>query len=178
MQMAEFKAKEQELQGFENKLFDMRLQGHIAQTDFDKQLARIRSNRDDLTDQLETLQKGLTSAVMETAKSVLELGKSAKSLWKESTPEERRNLLDKLLSNPILDGLNIQFNLKKPFAVLVQMKENDKWCVRWDSNPQSVRNTPLKRARIPIPPLTHFFSSSRQSTKEGDFSSTNTNLNL
>ncbi len=142
MQIAEFKAKEQELQGYENKLFDMRLQGHISQTDFDKQLARIRSNRDDLADQLETLQKGLTSAVMETAKSVLELGKSAKSLWKESAPEERRNLLDKLLSNPILDGLNIQFNLKKPFAVLVQMKENEKWCTRRDSNSRPAGSKP------------------------------------
>ncbi|USN48081.1 MAG: recombinase family protein [Pseudobdellovibrionaceae bacterium] len=133
-QIAEFKAREQELQGHEDKLFDLRLQGNVGQADFEKQLARIRSNREGLTDQLETLQKGLTSAVMETAKTVLELGKSAKSLWKDGAPEERRNLLDKLLSNPILDGLNIQFNLKKPFAVLVEMKENDKWCPRPDLN--------------------------------------------
>lgn len=99
----------------------MRLQGHIAQTDFDKQLARIRSNRDDLTDQLETLQKGLTSAVLETARTVLELATSAKSLWITKSPQERREFLDLILSNPILDGLNIQFNLKKPFTVLVQM---------------------------------------------------------
>jgi hypothetical protein len=109
IQMVEFKAKEQELQSHEDKLFDMRLQGHIGQSDFDKQLARIRSNRDDLADQLETLQKGLTSAVMETAQTVLELATSAKSLWKQGTPEERRNFLDKLLSNPILDGVNVRF---------------------------------------------------------------------
>ncbi len=104
------------------------LQGHIGQSDFEKQLARIRSNRDDLADQLETLQKGLTSAVMETAQTVLELATSAKSLWKQGTPEERRNFLDKLLSNPILDGVNVRFTLKKPFAVLVQMTENVEWC--------------------------------------------------
>lgn len=28
-------------------------------------------------------------------------------------------------------------------------------CRRWDSNPQSLRNTVLSRARIPIPPLRH-----------------------
>lgn len=128
IQMAEFKAKEQELQGHEDKLFDMRLQGHIQQADFEKHLARIRSNRDDLANQLETLQKGLTSAVMETAKTVLELATSAKSQWKTGTPIERRNFLDKLLSNPILDGLNVRFNLKKPFAVLVEMNENVEWC--------------------------------------------------
>lgn len=153
IQMEEFKAKEQELQGFENKLFDMRFQGHISQSDFDKQLARIRSNRSDLADQLETLQKGLTSAVMETAQTVLELATSAKSLWKSGSPQERRNFLDKLLSNPILDGANVRFTLKKPFAVLVDMKENVEWCARRDSNPQAVRHTPLKRTCIPIPPL-------------------------
>ncbi len=142
IQMVEFKAKEQELQSHEDKLFDMRLQGHIGQSDFDKQLARIRSNRDDLADQLETLQKGLTSAVMETAQTVLELATSAKSLWKQGTPEERRNFLDKLLSNPILDGVNVRFTLKKPFAVLVQMTENVDWCAGRDLNPHALAYAP------------------------------------
>ena len=44
--MVEFKAKEQEPQSHDNKLFDMRLQGHIQQADFEKQIVRIRSNRD------------------------------------------------------------------------------------------------------------------------------------
>jgi hypothetical protein len=132
--MVEFKAKEQELQSHEDKLFDMRLQGHIQQTDFEKQLARIRSNRDDLADQLEALQKGLTSAVMETAQTVLELATSAKSLWKSGSSEERRNFLDKLLSNPILEGVNVRYELKKPFAVLVKMSEKEDWCARMDLN--------------------------------------------
>lgn len=97
-------------------------------------LQNIRSNREGLTDQLETLQKGLTSAVMETAQTVLELATSAKSLWKQGTPEERRNILDRLLSNPILDGVSVRFDLKKPFAVLVQMNENVNWCALLDSN--------------------------------------------
>lgn len=78
----EFKNKEQELQNHEDKLFDLRIQGNVSQDDFEKQLQRIRTNRNALTDQLATLQKGLTSAVMETAKTVLELATSAKSLWK------------------------------------------------------------------------------------------------
>ncbi|MEN0059101.1 MAG: zinc ribbon domain-containing protein [Bdellovibrio sp.] len=122
LQMEEFKVSLKELEDHENKLFDLRIQGNINQEDFNKQLARIRSNRDDLAKQLETLQKGLTSAVMETAKTVLELATNAKSLWNALPAEERRVMLEKLLSNPILDGLNVRFTLKKPFAVLVQMK--------------------------------------------------------
>ncbi len=122
----------------DDKLFDLRIQGNINQEDFEKQLARIRTNRDDLTNQLETLQKGLTSAVMETAKTVLELAKNAKSLWNDLPAEDRRILLDKLLSNPVLNGLTIEFKVKKPFAVLVQMAENVNWCARGDLNPHRI----------------------------------------
>lgn len=139
LQVAEFKNKEQELQNHEDKLFDLRIQGNVSQDDFEKQLQRIRTNREALTDQLATLQKGLTSAVMETAKTVLELATSAKSLWKVRSPEERRACLDKVLSNPILNGVSIEFELKKPFAVLVQMTENDKWCPARDLNPHASR---------------------------------------
>lgn len=128
MQIDGFKLNLKELETHENKLFDLRIAGNINQEDFEKQLSRIRTNRDELTNQLEALQKGLTTAMMETAKTVLELAKNAKSLWNTMAAEDRRVLLDKLLSNPILDGLNVRFNLKKPFAVLVQMKENEEWC--------------------------------------------------
>ena len=63
-----------------------------------------------------------------TGKLLLELATSAKSLWKGRSPEERRAYLDKVLSNPILNGVTIEFELKKPFAVLVQMTENVEWC--------------------------------------------------
>ena len=142
IQMAGFKESLKELEGHENKLFDLRIQGNINQEDFEKQLARIRTNRDGLTDQLATLQKGLTSAVMETAKTVLELSTSAKTLWNIRPAEERRVMLDKLLSNPILNGVSIQFELKKPFAVLVQMTENVSWCAERDLNPHACAYAP------------------------------------
>lgn len=79
---------------------------------------------------------------METAQTVLELATSAKSLWKIGSPQEIRNFLDKLLSNPILDGLNVRFTLRKPFAVLVQMTKNVDWCARGDLNPHACAYAP------------------------------------
>jgi hypothetical protein len=35
------------------------------------------------------------------------------------TTQERKEALDHVLSNPILDGLTVRFELKKPFAVLM-----------------------------------------------------------
>jgi len=39
-----------------------------------------------------------------TAQHVLELARSAKNIWMVRSPEERRDLLAKLLCNPVLDG--------------------------------------------------------------------------
>jgi hypothetical protein len=36
------------------------------------------------------------------------------------SPKNWRDFLDKLVSNPVLDGLTVRFNLKKPFMWLVK----------------------------------------------------------
>lgn len=125
LQIAEFKDKEKELQAREDKLL---LNNQIDQQAYERGLQLIRQGREDITNQLEALQKSLTNAVIETAKTVLELATSAKSLWIGRSTYERRELLKKVLSNPILDGLTVRFELKKPFAVLMKMKEKEEWC--------------------------------------------------
>ena len=76
---------------------------------------------------------------METAQSILELAKDAKTLWVSRAPMERRMFLDKVLSNPVLNGANIEFTLRKPFAVLAEMAQNDNWRPQGDSNPCILR---------------------------------------
>ena len=140
--IAEFKDKERELEGHEDKLYDLLVAGTIDREGFNRQIKRIRSNRASLADQLEALQKSLTSIVAETAKSILELAISAKSKWISTSAQERRQLLDKILSNPILDGLTVQKKKKKPFAVLVKMAGNEKWRARKDSNLRHLGSKP------------------------------------
>lgn len=55
-------------------------------------------------------------------------------LLRKPPAQERREFLDLILSNPILDGLPVRFELKKPFAALVEMKEKKEWCPQPDSN--------------------------------------------
>jgi hypothetical protein len=81
--------------------------------------------------------------VIETAKTVLELATSAKSLWIDRSAYERREFLNKVLSNPILDGLTVRYELKKPFAVLLKMNEKDKWCL----GPELNRHDPVKESQ-------------------------------
>ncbi len=70
---------------------------------------------------------------MESVKSILELATSAKSLWIRKSAQERKDFLNMILSNPILEGVNVRYELKKPFAVLVKMSEKEDWCARKDS---------------------------------------------
>lgn len=118
----------------EDKLFSMRLNGEIDKETFDVQLNRIRKDRNFVIQQIENLQLSLTSVVMETVQSILELAKNAKSFWNSQPVEEKKKVLEMILSNPVLDGINIQYDLKKPFAILKEMKGNDEWRTRHDSN--------------------------------------------
>lgn len=58
---------------------------------------------------------------METAKSILELAKNATSLWKSMEVEERKEMLNELLSNPVLNAVNIEYKTKRPFEILSPM---------------------------------------------------------
>jgi hypothetical protein len=70
-------------------------------------------------------------------KKLIPLATSAKSLWIRKSAQERKEFLNMILSSPILDGVNVRYELKKPFAVLVKMSENpekESWCGQRDSN--------------------------------------------
>ena len=157
IQIAEFSDNLKKIDSNKDSLVDLLLKQQVDKLIFDEQLKRLRSNRDSLVEQLEAEQKKLTSAVMETAKSVLELATSSKSLWKMKSSLERREFLDLILSNPILDGVNVRFELKKPFAVLLKMNEKTKkteWCPGPDLNWHEPVKVPriLSPVRLPISP--------------------------
>ena len=133
-QIRELNKKLHELEDQEDRLTDLLLCNTLDQEAYKRKLDQIRSNRADLVKQLETYQKSLTSAIVETAASVLELSTSAKSLWNNKTPQQRREFLDMILSNPTLNGVSIEYNLRKPYLVLMEMKQEEKWCTREDSN--------------------------------------------
>jgi hypothetical protein len=53
------------------------------------------------------------------------------SNWKEATPSDRVVLLKNVSSNLLLDGLNVRYDLKKPFAILSEIKlkgVSERWC--------------------------------------------------
>ncbi len=118
----------------EDRLITMRMDGELDKHIFDVQLKRIRNDRQSVIEQIEVLQLSLTSAVVETVQSVLELAKNAQSFWNSQSVSERKKVLDMILSNPVLNGLNVEYKLKRPFELLKEMKGNTEWRTREDSN--------------------------------------------
>lgn len=63
----------------------------------------------------------------ETVESIIELANKAESLWIHMSTEEKRELLDKLLSNRWLDGITAQYEIVKPLRMIAEMKEDQNW---------------------------------------------------
>ncbi|MBV2168686.1 MAG: hypothetical protein KUL82_08260 [Bdellovibrio sp.] len=66
----------------------------------------------------------------ETVDSIIELDNKAESLWIHMSAEEKRELLDKLLSNRWLDGLNVRYEIIKPLRTLAEMNGKSKLAER------------------------------------------------
>ncbi len=118
----------------EDELYGDFKRGLVTEESYLRMVKQIRNQRLRFTRQLEEAQLAISSAGMETAKSILELCTSAKSLWKSRTPLERAELLKMLLSNPVLDGVTVRYELKKPFRILGEMSRDEKWRTRKGSN--------------------------------------------
>ena len=111
----------------EDRLFDRYDSGEIDRETYDRQLGRARTERVEQTAKLKEANEELDDAYLFTAQRILELAQQAKSLWKTRSGREKRQLLEELVSNPTLTGTTVGYDLKKPFAVLAEMRESKEW---------------------------------------------------
>ncbi len=118
------------LKGMENaedRLYDDLRKGVLDETGYKRQIERVRKERNELTEAIIKADQEVTGAVLVTAKKIIELARKAPDLYLRATPEERRGLLAKILSNPILDGLTVRYELKKPFSLVARMASSSHW---------------------------------------------------
>ena len=106
----------------------MLVDGTMDKDAYKRSIEKIRNDKRHFERLLEQSQIAITGAFYETSEKILELAKNAESLWKMASPLERLKFLKTILSNQQLDGLNVRYELKKPFAVLAEMKRKDEWC--------------------------------------------------
>lgn len=129
-----YKAGLKAIENAEDRIYDDHLAGLLDVDGYKRQIQRIRGERERFTNLMLAAQKEIDGAYLVTAKKVLELAKQAKTLWLSRTREERKEFLEKILSNRVLDGLTMRYELKRPFRILAEMASSSCWRTRKDSN--------------------------------------------
>ncbi len=103
---------------------------------YKRMIKNVRLEKDLCTQQIHAAQIKISDEKNETASSILQLATDAKSLWKRRTPVEQVLMLEKLLSNQVLDGSSVRYTIIKPLQILSEMKQNQEWRRERDLNPR------------------------------------------
>lgn len=123
----DLKVRLKEMENAEDGLYDDLKKGVLDEKGYKRQLQRVRDERQNLSDILGEAQQEVTGAVLVTARKILELAKKAPELYLHRSDEERRDFLNKILSNPVLDGVSVRYELKKPFRLVAEMASSPVW---------------------------------------------------
>jgi len=124
-----------DLERKEDKLYADYADGVLDKDGHQRQLRRIRDERDALNRQFEDLTLLISDSSKTAVRKMFELATDAKTLWKSMNREERVGFLKKVCSNPTLDELTLHYHLQKPFARIASMKQNSMWRRGRDLNP-------------------------------------------
>ncbi len=133
-QIGVYQSRIEETERQEDEAYQDHKRGLLDEEGFFRQRDRVRAERRRLTSLLEEAQIALNGAFRETAESILELAIDARSLWKTRSAQEQRWFLERVLSNPVLNGSTLELCFRKPFGTLAEMGSNGDWRARVDSN--------------------------------------------
>ncbi len=121
------------------------LQNRIDQTYLDKLDRKISEEfwqshsskwleeKERLTAKLASIQKADRN-YLENADLVIELAKKALPLFKKQNGDQKRRLINILVSNCLYKDGKLDIELKPVFAMMVETKKTRNWCARQDSN--------------------------------------------
>jgi len=115
------------LEAREDEAYADRKSGVLDESMYARQIAKIREERKRYTDALELASDHLDDVALETAQSTIELAKEAKTLWLSRSAQERVEFLNLILSNRVLDGITVRYELRKPWSTLKEIKEKSDW---------------------------------------------------
>ena len=100
--------------------------GGITQDEYDKKAIELKQRQYELNNQLKKIIEADENYSI-TLISLLNICSKAPELFESSKVEQKRQLINFLLSNLKLRGKNLEFNLKKPFDVLVSLDHCSNW---------------------------------------------------
>ena len=92
----------------------------ITQDEYDKKVTELRQKQHELTDKLNTLNISEEEYSITLIK-LLDICSRAYELFESSKVEQKRQIINFVLTNLQLRGKKLEYTLKKPFDVLVSL---------------------------------------------------------
>ena len=136
-EMQDFKDQVAAAEREEDQAYDDLRKRILDEVQYRCNIERIRSQKHFYTTRLQLANEAIIKeTATETARSILELATNAKSLWLSRGDEDKKGLLKQVLSNQVLDGTTVKYDLKKPFAMLAEIKGKT---VEWDWEDSNLR---------------------------------------
>jgi len=112
-----------------NKLFNLYLDGKVAEELYTKKAAEIESNLDDLILSRSAMTK-TGFELLRYSENLFELFKMTAGLYPRLSNKKKRELLKLLCSNFSYDGENVTITIKKAFQPLVEIAKLEKMGVK------------------------------------------------
>lgn len=134
------KAKEDALRNEYRKLeskkglmYEDRLDGRITVAEYDEFVEKNQKRMREIDDELVALACEPEQPEM-TASNLLKLASNISSLFKNSKPSTKNQILRLVVSNLEITQKKLSFNLLEPFNIIKKMDSRPKWLPRSDSN--------------------------------------------
>ncbi len=118
-----------------NKSYEDKLEGFIDHDFWQEQSSRWRQEQTQIESQLTTLRETNTAYIDQGVK-LMELARNASTLFKAMTPDEKREMVHLVLSNPQIKNGSLRYDFKKPFSMFTNVVDLEKWRGGRDSNPR------------------------------------------
>jgi len=114
-------------------MYQDRLDGRITTDNYDRFVVNEKKKQADLGDQLKD-HFAADKTFLITVSSIMELANRATELYQSSEVEEKRQLVDFLLSNLRLKGKKLLYDYKKPFNMMALCTKTSNWQALEESN--------------------------------------------
>ena len=125
-QINEFSMRYKKLDYYIDQAYQDKLDGYIEPSHWEQKTAEWKNEQENIENQLTVLRKTNTAYMIEGIK-LMEIVNKATSLFKKATLDEKREILNLVLSNPKVINGSIEYHYKKPFDMFVNVVDLEKW---------------------------------------------------
>jgi hypothetical protein len=115
-----------QLEAREQRVKDCFFNGDITRDEWNEEKANIANKREELQHTAEKY-ADISRDIQYTVNEVLDIAACASEIMKKANPEQQNNLLGLILDECYLDGTKLIYKLKKPFDMLINLKNSDNW---------------------------------------------------